>query len=196
VGSNLREQTWLQIYGAAEVGRQVTVFHHGRVIRQVDFPWWAAAGWRTEVRATGAEGRNGAGAGPLWEGHRRLLYTRGYGFEKKSESRLETLAGLSLSVRACQLIVQIDPGQSYWAERERRLGRRREAAQVGSKESTYGESQRPWPPARRNVGFFSACCTAWRHPDARLEARRCGRTQMVSTVTATALHRSISAGWC
>lgn len=106
MGSNQREQTWLQIYGAAEDVRRVTVFHHGRAVRQVDFPWWAAIAWRTEVRATGAEERNGAGAGSLWEGHRRLLYTRGYGFEKKSESRLETLAGLTLSVRACQLIVQ------------------------------------------------------------------------------------------
>jgi len=37
-----------------------------------------------------------------------MLYTRGYGFEKKGELRLETLAlaGLTLSVRACQLIVQ------------------------------------------------------------------------------------------
>jgi hypothetical protein len=58
------------------------------------------------VKATWAGGRKGAEAGPLSEGHRRLLYMREYGFERKSESWLETLAGLTLSVRACQLIVQ------------------------------------------------------------------------------------------
>jgi hypothetical protein len=82
------------------------VFHHGRAVRRVEFPWLAAAAWRMEVRATWAEERNGAGAESLWEGHRRLLYARVYGFEKRSESWLETLAGLTLSVRSCQLIVQ------------------------------------------------------------------------------------------